>query len=124
TGQRWLSVLNAATSVAGWTPKVAASKLQSGNVVTGRGFGFGTFASTQIGMVADVEVTKNTGKIVAKHLYIAQNNGVTAGPQLVGNQMSGSAIQGLSRAMYEQYTFTKERLTSLDWVTYPILRFT
>ena len=37
--------------------------------------------------------------------------------------MSGAAIQGLSRAMYEQVTFTKERITSLDWVTYPILRF-
>jgi len=64
-----------------------------------------------------------TGKIVAKHLYVSQVNGVTIGPDLVGNQMSGSAIQGLSRALYEQYTFTKERLTSLDWVTYPILRF-
>jgi CO/xanthine dehydrogenase Mo-binding subunit len=91
--------------------------------VTGRGFGFGTFASTQIGMVADVEVNKKTGKIVAKHLYIAQNNGVTAGPQLVANQMSGAAIQGLSRALYEQLAFNKDRITSVDWVTYPILRF-
>jgi CO/xanthine dehydrogenase Mo-binding subunit len=123
TGQRWLSVLNAATEAAGWKSKVAASALASGDVVTGRGFGFGTFASTQIGMVADVEVTKSTGKIVAKHLYIAQNNGVTAGPQLVTNQMSGAAIQGLSRAMYEQLAFTKDRITSIDWVTYPILRF-
>jgi CO/xanthine dehydrogenase Mo-binding subunit len=123
TGARWLSVLDAATIAAGWKPKVAASNLGSGNLVQGRGFGFGTFASTQIGMVADVEVNTKTGKIVAKHLYIAQNNGVTAGPQLVGNQMSGAAIQGLSRAMYEQLTFTKERITSLDWVTYPILRF-
>ena len=37
--------------------------------------------------------------------------------------MSGAAIQGLSRALLEQNTFTKERITSLDWVTYPILRF-
>ena len=91
--------------------------------MTGRGFGFGTFAGTQSAIVADVEVNEETGKIVAKHLYISQNNGVTIGPDLVGNQMSGSAIQGLSRAMYEQVTFTKERITSLDWVTYPILRF-
>ena len=64
-----------------------------------------------------------SGRIWAQHLYIAQNNGVTIGPQLVANQMSGAAIQGLSRALWEQPTFTKERLTSLDWVTYPILRF-
>jgi CO/xanthine dehydrogenase Mo-binding subunit len=121
--QRWLSVMDASTQAAGWKPKVSASNLSDKNVVTGRGYAFGTFAGTQIGMVADVEVTKSTGKIVANHLYIAQNNGVTIGPDLVGNQMSGSAIQGLSRALYEQYAFTKERLTSLDWVTYPILRF-
>ncbi len=37
--------------------------------------------------------------------------------------MSGALIQGLSRALYEQPTWNKERITSLDWVTYPILRF-
>ena len=108
---------------AGWKPKVAASSLQSGDVVTGRGFGLGQFASSQSGVVADIEVNKKTGKIVVKHLYISQNNGITINPQLVGNQMSGAAIQGLSRALYEQVAFTKERVTSSDWVTYPILRF-
>jgi CO/xanthine dehydrogenase Mo-binding subunit len=37
--------------------------------------------------------------------------------------MSGALIQGLSRALYEAPTWNKERITSLDWVTYPILRF-
>ena len=74
-------------------------------------------------MVADVQVNMKSGKITPKHLYIAQNNGITIGPQLVANQMSGAAIQGLSRALLEQASFTKERITSLDWVTYPILRF-
>jgi CO/xanthine dehydrogenase Mo-binding subunit len=122
-GARWLAVLDGATIAAGWKPKVAAANLQTGNIVTGRGFGFGTFAGSQVGIVADVEVNKKSGKIVAKQLFIAQNNGITIGPQLVANQMSGAAIQGLSRAMLEQPIFTKERLTSLDWVTYPILRF-
>ena len=122
-GQRWLSVIDGATIAAGWKPKVAASNLQSGNVVTGRGFGMGTFASSQAAVVADVQVTKSTGKILVKHLFIAQNNGITISPSLVTNQMSGAAIQGLSRAMWEMPTWNTERVTSLDWVTYPILRF-
>ena len=122
-GARWLAVLDASTIAAGWKPKVAGSNLQKGDVVTGRGVGLGVFAGTQVGIVADVQVTKKTGKVVVKHLTIAQNNGITAGPQLVGNQMSGSAIQGLSRVMWEQTSFNKERVTSLDWVSYPILRF-
>ena len=122
-GARWLSALDAATIAAGWKPKVAASNLQSGNVVTGRGVGIGTFASSQSVVVADIQVTKSTGKILVKHLYISQNNGITISPSLVTNQMSGAAIQGLSRAMWEMPTWNKDRVTSLDWVSYPILRF-
>jgi CO/xanthine dehydrogenase Mo-binding subunit len=122
-GARWLSVMDAATQAAGWKPKVANSNPQTGQNRAGRGFGFGTFANSQVAIVADVEVNVKSGKILPKHLYIAQNNGVTIGPQLVTNQMSGAAIQGLSRALLEQPQFTKERLTSVDWVTYPILRF-
>ena len=35
-------------------------------------------------MVADVEVSMKTGKIVAKHLYVAHDNGITVDPDLVG----------------------------------------
>jgi nicotinate dehydrogenase subunit B len=122
-GARWLAALDSVARISNWQPKVAASNLKSGNVVTGRGMAFGTFASTQVAMVADVEVDKKTGKITAKHLYIAHNTGFTVSPGLVANQAMGSAIMGLSRAMLEELTFTKERITSLDWVTYPILRF-
>jgi nicotinate dehydrogenase subunit B len=122
-GSRWLSVLDGVVIASGWKPKVAASNLQSGNVVTGRGFSFGTFASSQVGMVADIEVDKKTGKIVVKHSYVSQNNGITVSLDGVANQMSGALIQGLSRALYEAPTWNKERVTSLDWVTYPILRF-
>jgi len=122
-GSRWLSVLDAATIAAGWKAKVANSVAQTGDVRKGRGFGFGTFASTQVGLVADVEVNIKTGKIVAKHVTIAQNNGITVNLEGVTTQMSGAMIQGLSRCLYEQATWNKERVTSLDWVSYPILRF-
>ena len=122
-GARWLSVMDAATLAYGWTPRVAASNLVSGDLVTGRGFGFGTYASSQVAVIADIQVSKKTGKIVAKHLTIAQNNGITVNLEGVGNQMSGAAIQGLSRAMWEEASWSADRVTSLDWVTYPILRF-
>jgi CO/xanthine dehydrogenase Mo-binding subunit len=123
SGARWLAVMDAATIAAGWKPRVANSIAQTGTVRLGRGFGFGTYASSQVGMVANVEVNMKTGKMVAKHLYIAQNNGITMGPQLVTNQMSGATIMGLSRSMVEEASWNTERVTSLDWVTYPILRF-
>jgi CO/xanthine dehydrogenase Mo-binding subunit len=121
-GERWLSVLDAATKAANWQPRVAASNLSDAEVVTGRGCGFGS-AGSFAAVVADIEVNKRTGKIVAKHLYIGQNNGITMYGEGVVNQAAGAAVQGLSRALYEQLRFTKERITNVDWVSYPILRF-
>src|SRR5207302_10736301 len=69
------------------------------------------------------EVNKKTGKIVVKHATVSQNNGITVNLEGVTTQMSGALIQGLSRALYEQATWNKDRVTSLDWVSYPILRF-
>ena len=117
-------MLDAATQAAGWKPRVAASNLADGERrhrprVRLRH----VRVDARSGVVADIEVNKKTGKIVVKHLYVAQNNGITINPELVANQMSGAAIQGLSRALYEQVDVHKERITSLDWVTYPILRF-
>jgi CO/xanthine dehydrogenase Mo-binding subunit len=122
-GSRWLSVMDAATIAAGWKAGVANSKQQTGDVRHGRGFGFGTFASSQVALVADIDVSVKTGKILVKHVWIAQNNGVTVNLEGVTTQMSGALIQGLSRALYEEATWNKDRVTSLDWVSYPILRF-
>ncbi len=37
--------------------------------------------------------------------------------------MSGGLIMGTSRALWEQVVFNDSRVTSLDWVSYPLLRF-
>ena len=52
---------------ANWKAKVAASNLSSANVVTGRGIAFGFYSNTMTCCVADIEVNKKTGKIIAKH---------------------------------------------------------
>jgi len=41
----------------------------------------------------------------------------------VSYQAVGSLIQGASRALTEEVAFDKHRVTGLDWVTYPIMRF-
>jgi nicotinate dehydrogenase subunit B len=122
-GARWSAVLDGAVQAHGYTPRVANSVAQTGTVRTGVGIGMGTFANSQCCTVASVQVNMKTGKMVATHLTVAQNNGITVNLEGVGNQMSGAAIQGLSRAMWEEATWNQERVTTLDWVTYPILRF-
>ncbi|HEX4518408.1 MAG TPA: molybdopterin cofactor-binding domain-containing protein, partial [Gaiellaceae bacterium] len=123
TDQRWSAVLQAAATAANWKPWVAGSKLSKENIVTGRGIANSHHGGAYAAVVADITVNKKTGKITVDHMYAAQDSGFAVNPDLIYNQMIGNVIQGTSRALYEQVTFNKNQVTSIDWVTYPILRF-
>ena len=86
---RWAAVLEAVAKAASWQPRVAASKLGSGDVVKGRGVAIGGFANSFPAIIADVTVNKKTGKITVDHLYAAQDAGTTVNPASVENQMVG-----------------------------------
>ena len=103
---------------------MADSNKQSGNLVTGRGIALGGFASSQAGIVAEITVNKKTGKITGQPpLRAPRSHGLSVSPALIENQISGNLIMGPSRALFEEVAFSKSHVTSLDWVTYPILRF-
>ncbi len=121
--RRWHNVLTAVAKDANWQAKVAASNLSSANVVTGRGIAFGFYSNTMTCCVADISVNKTTGKIVAKELHVAGDAGLIVYPHGSENNEEGAAMQGLSRALHEQLVFDKKGVTSLDWVTYPMVRF-
>jgi nicotinate dehydrogenase subunit B len=120
---QWRDALNGVAKAANWQPKVANSAKQTGNIRTGRGIAMGGFASSQAANVADIEVNMKTGKIVVKHTWVAVVAGLMAAPAQAENNMSGALIMGVSRALTEEVTFDKGRVTSLDWVSYPLLRF-
>jgi CO/xanthine dehydrogenase Mo-binding subunit len=121
--KRWLGVLNAAAEAAGWKPRVAASSLADTEVVTGRGIGLGTHHVSYGAAVADIEVNKRTGDIVAKRVFAAMDVGLAVNPALVESQIVGQVTQSVSRMLKEEVTFDKSNVTSLDWVSYPVLRF-
>jgi CO/xanthine dehydrogenase Mo-binding subunit len=120
---RWATVLNAVAKAANWQPRVAASKLSDGNVVTGRGVAIAPSAGSIVANFAEIEVNKKTGKIVAKQVCCAIDQGLAVNPANVENQLSGGLIMGTSIALNEEVRFNTSRITSLDWVSYPVLRF-
>jgi CO/xanthine dehydrogenase Mo-binding subunit len=123
TWDRWKNVLTKVAQMSNWQPKVANSGKQTGDVVKGRGIAMGTFANTMICNVCDITVNTKSGKITPVQVWTAQDTGLTVYPDGVVNQGEGSVIQGISRALFEQVAFNQKQVTSLDWVTYPILRF-
>jgi CO/xanthine dehydrogenase Mo-binding subunit len=128
---RWLGVLKAAADAAKWAPRVAASNLSSAPVVTGRGIGLGTHhlhpnqgdRVTYAAAVVEVEVNKGNGRVVAKHVYGAMDCGLAINPGIVENQIVGMAVHGTSLALKEEVRFNRTNVTSLDWSSYPTLRF-
>ena len=121
--KRWRGVLDAAAAAANWTPRLTAASPSDAEVVTGRGIGLGTHHVSYGAAVADIEVNRRTGNIVVKKIFAAMDVGLAVNPGLVENQIIGQAVQSVSRVLKEEVTFDKTGVTSLDWNSYPVLRF-
>ena len=117
--ERWLAVLNAVAKAANWSARGVGRK-PSGY---GHGIALGTHFSSYAAAVAEIEVDRSTGKIVVKHLYGALDAGLAVNPGFLENQISGQLVQATSRILKEEVTFNQFGVTSLDWNSYPILRF-
>jgi nicotinate dehydrogenase subunit B len=123
TDERWFGVLNAVAQAAKWTPRMAASPVSNPKLVRGRGIALGTHLSSYAAAVAEIEVDKDTGKMVAKHMYGVLDSGLAINPGFIENQITGMLVQATSRVLKEEVTFSNTNVTSLDWNSYPILRF-
>jgi nicotinate dehydrogenase subunit B len=88
----------------------------------GRGIGFAKYKNTgaYCAVVADVEALQ---RVFVRRLTIAVDVGIAINPDGVANQVEGGAIQATSWALKETVAFDAERITSTDWESYPILRF-
>jgi len=123
TDPRWRGVMEAVAHAASWVPRIAHSTPPSGKVVKGRGIALGTHIVSYGAAVADIEVNLETGEIRVTHLHGALDAGLVVNPALVENQIEGMLVQATSRALIEEVRFTQTGVTSLDWRTYPVLRF-
>jgi len=120
--ERWLGVLEAAAKAARLIPG-ARTVVEDSDVLVGRGIGLGTHLQSWGGAVADIEVNPHTGSVAIKHLYGALDAGLVVNPAIVESQIRGQLVQTASRMLHEEVTFDTAGVTSVDWSTYPILRF-
>jgi CO/xanthine dehydrogenase Mo-binding subunit len=128
--RRWIGVLEAAARAAKWTPRVAAANVSSARVVTGRGIAVGTHhlhpnqgdRITYAAAVVEIEVNKDNGRVIAKHVYGAMDCGLAINPGIVESQIVGMSVHGTSLALKEELQFSKTNVTSLDWNSYQTLR--
>jgi len=96
-----------------------------GDTARGRGFSYVKYelARTYVAVVADVEVNRRTGAVRVARFYCSHDCGQIINPDGVRNQIEGNIVQTVSRTLIEELKFDRSRVTSVDWASYPILRF-
>jgi CO/xanthine dehydrogenase Mo-binding subunit len=122
---RALAVIDAVATLSNWTPRAAGSQRHSGGIARGRGMAFVRYENVHayVATVADIAVNLTTGVIRVERISVAHDCGLIINPDGLRNQLEGNAIQATSRALKEAVEFDGERVKSVDWKTYPILRF-
>jgi nicotinate dehydrogenase subunit B len=118
---RDIAVLKAAAEKAGWQTRPSPRKDQTGTKVSGRGIAYSQRNGTRCAIVAEVEIDRTTGKIWGRKFTVAHDCGQVINPDGLKHTVEGNIVQGLSRTLWEEVKFDAKNVTSVDWMTYPIL---
>jgi nicotinate dehydrogenase subunit B len=128
TDPRLIAVVKAAAGAANWAtrPSPNSANAKTG-VVTGRGISCVLYEGNNgyCALVAEVQVDQSTGAITVTRLVPAQDSGPVSNPDGIRNQMEGGAMQGMSRALFEEVKWRSGSgvITSTDWVSYPVYQW-
>ena len=123
---RAIEVLKRATDMFGWQPRPSPNPTaQEGNLLVGRGLAYMRYkqAENYVAMAMEVAVDRASGQVRVRRVTCAHDGGLIINPDGLRNQVEGSIVQTLSRALHEEVKFDRSRVTSTDWSTYPLLRF-
>ena len=115
------AVIRAAAEKAGWQPRPAPRSERSGDVLTGRGIAYAVRNGTVVAAVAEIEVERKSGRIWGRKFTVAHDCGLIINPEGIRYTIEGNVVQGLSRTLFEEVRFDREKVTSVDWLSYPIL---
>jgi CO/xanthine dehydrogenase Mo-binding subunit len=115
-------LVKAVAEKAGWKERVGPRKGQGGkNTVSGRGVSYALRNGTRVAVVADVEVDKPSGRVWVRKFTVAHDCGLIINPDALKLCIEGNLVMATSRSILEEVNFEPDRVTSVDWATYPIL---
>jgi CO/xanthine dehydrogenase Mo-binding subunit len=91
----------------------------------GRGLAFARYKNlaAYTAVACEVEVDRESGHVRVVRAVAANDSGEAVNPDGIRNQIEGGIIQSISWTLHEAVTFDNTRITSVDWASYPILRF-
>ncbi len=121
---RDIALLKTVAEKSGWQSRPSPRHDQSGSKVSGRGIAYSQRNGTRVAIVAEVDIDRSSGKIFARKFTVAHDCGQIINPDGLVKCIEGNIVQGVSRTLWEEVTFDRKAVTSVDWLTYPILDIT
>lgn len=124
---RGAEVLKRCAALFGWKPRAAPADTRgkAGGKVRGNGLAYIHYKHNEayVAVAMEVEVDLSSGAIRVLRIACAHDCGLMINPDAVRNQVEGNLLQTLSRTLYERTTFDTQRVTSVNWTSYRVLRF-
>ncbi len=122
---RGSEAIRRAAALMNWQTRPSPGANKSAAVMRGRGFAYVHYKHSEsyVAMGMEVAVERGSGRIRVERVACAHDCGQIINPDGVRAQVEGSILQTLSRALMEEVQFDRSRVTSVDWSSYPILRF-
>ena len=121
---RDIAVVKAAAERAQWDPRPSPRPDRSGDTLSGRGIAYAQRSGAVVAIVAEVEIDRRSGKVWARKFTVAHDCGLIVNPDGLRRCIEGNVVQGTSRALSEEVAFDRAKVTSTDWLSYPILDIT
>jgi len=118
---RSIAVIKAAADAFKWDARPSPRPVGSGEILTGRGIAYAIRSQTIVAEIAEVEVNRRTGRVWVKRIVCAHDCGLVINPEALRRTIEGGALHSVSRALYEEVQFDGEKVTSVDWTSYPTL---
>lgn len=123
SNKRGVDALTAVAKQAAWQERPSPAPASTGAKASGRGVAISNRAGTICGAIAEVEVDKTSGQVTVKRFVLSHDCGLVINPDGLKNQIEGNIVQGVSRALMEEVKFDSSGIQSLDWNSYPVIRF-
>jgi CO/xanthine dehydrogenase Mo-binding subunit len=122
---RGIEVIRRTAALMNWQSRHSPSRDRDAANMRGRGIAYIHYkhSETYVAMGMEVAVERASGRIRVERVACAHDCGQIINPDGVRAQVEGSILQTLSRALMEEVQFDRSRVTSVDWSTYPIMRF-
>jgi nicotinate dehydrogenase subunit B len=122
-GAREHELFAAAAKQYGWDTRPSPRKDQpDAAVAVGRGFAYRQLAGTYIAVIVEVRVHRDSGLVEIPRLVCAHDCGLIVNSETIRHVIDRQLVWGTSRVMYEEVKFDQGMVTSVDWLTYPVIR--